>query len=176
MNKFFSMFLFLLLLIQCVTKRGDYYPPANPSDLIKDSFYYNRDTLNFYELNISDRLETILDSIFNFAPSLPDNYCWTVEVVNRSFNTYAMELRRYNCEKFFMTIEYTKSMYMAMNVKGQIILAIDPYNVFEVAVSKPFIKVKNPRELKAIYQKVGGSWWLFKLDKKGEFLSVEFKQ
>jgi len=170
------MIVMMFSLIQCKTNRNYYYPPANKSDLIKDSFYYCRDTINFYEVNVSERLAMTLDSIFAQVPIVAQNNYWTVEIVDKSLTSYTMILKQDNCEEFFMDIEYTNSMYQAMNIAGRSVLIMDSYNVFNVAIEKPFIKIKNPRELKAIYQKIGGHSWLFKLDRKGEFISVKFRE
>ena len=163
----------VFLCSQCRTP--SYLRPANEPDLIKDSFYYCRDTINFYQVEMSENLILSIDSLIN-NPNRPlqskYNY-WTIQIVEKTFGSFIGILSQDHCEEFFIIVESTKTVYKAINIGGKSVLIIDPYDVFKPIPEKPFIKISNPRKLKAIYQQSGGHGWLFKLDRNGELSSLE---
>jgi len=129
--------------------------------------------MNFYQVDMSDRLAQSLDSIFKKVPLRSENHYWTIDLYEKSLRTITGQLAQNHCEEVFLDIEIIGCPYKAIRIKGKIVFILDPYGAFNIIQKSPFIKIKNPHELKAIYNEVGGQFWSLKIDKKGKLISFE---
>jgi len=129
----------------------DGIPPANLPDTIRDSWYYCRDTINFYQVGLDASIVSTIDTLIHNEPLSANNY-WFIEIREGS-----NEVKRFCLDTIYIEkLAYINSLdeeviFKAFRYKGKTVLVSDDNNVLGVDRSKPLIRLYNPGQL-------GGIW------------------
>jgi|GEM_PF-5612980 len=164
---FISITILLLYFAQACSGSANNIPPANQENVIRDSWYFCRDTLNFYQVDLSDQLVSAIDSIVGFT-TLDGNKYWVLNVDPNSRRLKEFCLSVLYVEKvLYHNSQEEEREFKAFLHKGIPILIIDDRNTIQVNQEKPLVKIFNPGQM--------NDDWLIRLDGKRDCFELKSK-
>ena len=142
----------------------DGIPPANLPHPVSDSWYFGRDTLNFYQAVLSEQVVSVIDSVVGDSLT-EDNRYWVLEVNPEGKKLKEFCLSIIYVEKvLFYNSQDDERVFKAYLHNGRPLLIIDGRNTIRVDQEKPLVKIYNPRKMDT---------WLFRLDGKRDCFKLE---
>jgi hypothetical protein len=147
--------LLLVFILQACDTYRDGIPAANQPNSIRDSWYFCRDTLNFYQADLSDQVVSVIDSVVANS-EIEENKYWVLEVDPRAGELKEFCLSIIYVEKvLYYNSQEQERVFKAFLHKGIPILIIDSRNTIRINPEKPLVKIYNPGKMDD---------WLFRLD------------
>lgn len=148
----------LICSVQACRAYREGIPPANRPNSIRDSWYFSRDTLNFYQVDLSVPVVSVIDSVVG-SVTPDENKYWLLEINSDSRALEEFCLSIIYVEKVLhYNAQSEERIFKAHLHQGKPILIIDDRNTVPVNLEKPLVKIYNPR--------VMDDDWLFRLDGK----------
>jgi len=156
--------LLIIFLLQACDAYRDGIPAANQPNSVSDSWYFCRDTLNFYQAVLSDQVVSVIDSVVGDSLTEENRY-WVLEVNPECKKLKEFCLSIVYVEKvLFYNSQDDERVFKAYLHNGRPILIIDGRNTIQVDQEKPLVKIYNPGKMDT---------WLFRLDGKRDCFKLE---
>lgn len=156
------------VILSCSSQPENSYP--NRLQPVYDLPHYERDTLNFYQVDLDVEIEESIDSILTkCGPPLP-HLSWILVFQPESKGELNYSLSVTPTSNVFIDLDTENLTYKSATVSGVQVLIIDYGNFTEVNLNKPLVPVWN-RKLHSGYSHVSFSSWFF--EKKEEQVVLE---
>ncbi len=157
-------FLIGMLATLASCKEPTYIPRANKGELVKDSFYFYRDTLNFHHVPLPDYIVNSVDTIIQNHP-LEVNYYWSITLTKEK-GRLTYEIMPFYCEMFMLYLDDSHEPYKASVVNSQKVFIYDEKDLLPIDSELPYIRIHNPGKMTEFY-KTSRPSWIFQKDRKG---------
>jgi len=166
---FFKFSIVLVCLVSC---RSYYDEPlirrANPYHMVKDSFYFRRDTLNHHHVILPNELIQSIDTIIEKYPLKP-NYYWVLSAEKDGRKKVRVSFTNIYCEKQWLWLDADDLDYKASIVRDKVIFIRDEDNLFPIDTKKPYLKLKNPQKMEEFYKRTATTWFFIKDEEEVRF-------
>ena len=157
-NRFFKFSIVLVFLVSCRSYSDEpYIRRANPYHMVRDSFYFRRDTLNHHHVILPNELIQSIDTIVGKYPLKP-NYYWVLNAEKDGRKKVRVSFTNIYCEKQWLWLDGCDLDYKASIVSNKVIFIRDEDELFTIDAKKPYIKLKNPQKMETFYKRHATTW------------------